>query len=414
MSPVSRAGQPFDRAQGGRGHKPDYILALAVGILLAAGLVMMYSVSPVLSHKLLGSADRNYYFYRHLGSLAVGLVAWALISRVNYHVWRRLGPLLLGASIVALLALLVPGLSVAKNGATRWLNLGPATFQPAELLKLSLILYLAAWFERRGGDIRTLWGGVVPFSLIILAAGAVVAIFQRDMGTMMVIVLAAIGMFYVAGIKLRHLWALAFAGAAAVWVTVVTFSHRLARLTAFLNPASDTTGVGYHINQALIAVGSGGLFGLGLGRSLQIYGYLPEAANDSIFAIMAEEFGLIGALAVIGLFGAVIYRGLMIAKHAPDQFGRLVAAGLTLWIAAQAGINIAAMLALVPLTGIPLPFISFGGTSLVFALVGVGILQNVSRYSLREVSHAHSSQRRGYGWTRLANSGDGRGVKVAR
>jgi cell division protein FtsW len=182
----------------------------------------------------------------------------------------------------------------------------------------------------------------------------------------------------------------------------------------FLNPEHDATGQGYHINQALIAIGSGGIFGLGLGRSIQVYGYLPEAANDSIFAIIAEEFGLLGSIGILLAFGVLVYRGLQVARSAPDMFARLVATGISLWLLFQAMINVGAMLALVPLTGIPLPFISYGGTSLIISLFGAGILLNISKYTVREVSDASSRQRRGDSRPYFANAGNQRRIKVAR
>jgi cell division protein FtsW len=380
-----------------RGHQPDYILALTTFILLAFGLVMIYSISPVLSYKLLGTTSKNYYFFGHLTNIGIALIFWAISSRVNYQTWKRWTPWLVGGAIVALVALLVPGLSFTKNGATRWLRLGPVSFQPAELLKLAMVVYLAGWIERRHEDVRKLWVGVVPFGLILLAVSFVIVVLQRDLGTMLVLASAVVGMYFVAGIMWRHLLALVAAAAALGTASILAFPHRVSRLTTFLDPSKDPTGEGYHISQALIAIGSGGFLGVGLGQSIQIHGYLPEAANDSIFAVIAEEFGLLGSMAVIVLFGVLVYRGLKIARGAPDLFSRMLATGVSLWLLFQAVINIAAMLSLVPLTGIPLPFISYGGSSLLFSLVGVGILLNISKYTTSEVKDAHSSDRRRHG-----------------
>lgn len=369
---------------------------------------MMYSISPVLSHKLFGNTDRSYYFYGQLKNFVAGMIVWVAATNISYKVWKKWAPILMLVAVVALLLLLIPGLGVAKNGATRWLDLGPLSFQPAELIKLALIMYLAAWFERRGDAIRTFWDGLVPFGIILGLVSIAVVLFQRDMGSMMVLCLAAVGMFWVAGIRLHHLLVLAAAGISTGWLAIITFPHRVSRLTAFLNPGDDATGGGYHIGQALIAVGSGGWLGQGLGKSVQVYGYLPEAANDSIFAIMAEEFGLFGSVLVIGLFGLVVYRGLKIAQNAPDLFSRLVATGISLWLAFQTIINMAAMLGLIPLTGIPLPFISYGGTSLVITLLGVGILLNISKYTVKEAKYADSRERRRYSWPHFTNSSNSR------
>ena len=397
-----------------RGHHPDYVIALTITILLAIGLVMMYSISPILSHKLVGSADRNYYFLNQIKYIGIGLVVWIGTSSVPYTVWKRYAPAMLGAAIIGVLALMVPGLAHSSLGATRWIQLGPLSVQPAEILKVALILYLAAWFERRSSEIRSFWDGVVPFAIMVGAACFVIVIFQKDMGTMAVLAFATIGMYFAAGLRWTHLGALLGGGVAAGWLAIIAFPHRVSRLATFLDPSKDPSGSGYHISQALIAIGSGGILGLGLGKSIQVYGYLPEAANDSIFAIIAEEFGFIGSLAIIALFGLVVYRGLQVARDAPDVFGRLAATGISLWFLFQAVINIGAMLSLIPLTGIPLPFISYGGTSLVISLFGAGILLNISKYTVREVSNANHSQRRGVSRAYYANPGDQRRVKIAR
>jgi cell division protein FtsW len=225
---------------------------------------------------------------------------------------------------------------------------------------------------------------------------------------MAVLAAAAIGMYFAAGLYWRHLAILLGSTLALVWAAIVAFPHRMERITAFVSPEQYCGTVAYHICQALIAIGSGGILGLGLGKSIQVYGYLPEAANDSIFAIIAEEFGLLGAMAVIGLFGLVV------ARSAPDKFARLVATGISLWFLFQAFINIGAMLSLVPLTGIPLPFISYGGTSLIISLLAAGILINISKYTMREGSDANTRQRRGDSRTHLTNARSLRRVNAAR
>ncbi len=401
-------------AKAVRAHHPDYVIALVIAILLAVGLIMMYSVSPILSHKLTGSVDRNYYFLNQIKFIAIGLVVWIVAASVSYNIWKRYAPALLVVSVLCLLALLVPGLSHSSHGATRWLDLGPISFQPAEVMKIALILYLAAWFERRADELRSFWDGVMPFAIMVGLACFVIVIFQRDMGTMAVLAFAAVGMFFAAGLRWSHLGVLLAGGLALGLAAIAAFPHRVSRLTTFLDPAKDATGSGYHIDQALIAIGSGGVLGLGLGKSIQVYGYLPEAANDSIFAIIAEEFGLLGAGLVIGLLGLLVYRGLQVARNAPDMFARLVATGISLWMLFQALINIGAMLALLPLTGIPLPFISYGGTSLVISLLGAGILLNISKYTVREGEDANNRQRRGLSRSYSAGTGGLRRVKAAR
>lgn len=397
-----------------RGHKGDYLLAICAFVLVAIGLIMMYNINPALSHKLLGRVDSGYYFRNQLVNIGVGLIALFVGMSVYYQRWRKFAVPLLVLGIIATLLLVVPGLSTSKNGATRWLAFGPLSFQPAELLKLSMIFYFAAWFEKRREEVKSFSDGVVPFVVMLGLASIAIMLFQRDMGTMMVLAFAAIGMFYVAGIRLQHLLAILGAGLMVGWLAIVSFPHRMERFLTFLDPSKDPDGTGYHISQALIAIGSGGLFGLGLGKSVQVYGYLPEASNDSIFAIIAEQFGFIGGGIVLGIFGFLVYRGLEVARHAPDLFGRLLATGVTLLILFQALINIAAMLSLVPLTGVPLPFISYGGSSLVTMMFAVGVLFNISKYTVHEESYASSRNRRGDSRPHLTNSGGRRRVKAAR
>jgi cell division protein FtsW len=322
--------------------------------------------------------------------------------------------ILLGIAALTTVALLIPGLSETRNGATRWLKLGPASFQPAELLKLASVVYLAVWLEKRGEAIKSLAEGVIPFGIMVFIASFVIVVLQRDMGTMMVLAGAAVGMVWVAGIRIHHFTAMLATAAVMGWLAIVSFPHRMSRLLTFLDPERDPTGQGYHIMQALIAVGSGGLFGLGLGKSIQIYGYLPEAAKDSIFAVIAEQFGLIGSILLVGMFGLLAWRGLKVARMAPDTFSRLLASGISLWMLLQAAINIAAMLSLVPLTGIPLPFISYGGSSLLFSMIACGILINISKFTVKEVSNADSRQRRWNSRPYFANPGNARRAKIAR
>ncbi len=401
-----------------RAHHVDYVIAITVAILLAVGLVMMYSISPILSHKLLGHTDRNFYFLNQLKYVAIGVAVWIAATAIPYPQWRKWAPRLLMVAVVALIALLIPGLAQSSHGATRWIQVGPISVQPAEILKISLIMYLALWFERRKDDVRSFMDGVVPFSIMVGLACFVIVVMQRDMGTMMVLVLAAIGMYYAAGMRLRHLGMMLAGCAVAGWAAIVLFPHRMERMATFFDPRCHdpkyALDASMHICQALLGVGSGGLFGRGLGHSIQVYGYLPEAANDSIFAIIAEEFGMIGSMAIIFLFGLLVYRGLKVAKAAPDAFSRLAATGISLWMLFQAIINIGAMVSIVPLTGIPLPFISYGGTSLVISLLGMGILLNISKYTVREVSDANSRERRGDSRAHIANFGDQRRVKTAR
>jgi cell division protein FtsW len=401
-----------------RTHKPDYSLAIAVVVLLAIGLVVMYSISPILSYKQLGNVDSNRFFGKQALVAASGLAAMVLMAYTRYDRWRLWGQWVLVAAAVMTIALLVPGLSQHTNGATRWLNLGPLSVQPAEVLKLGIVLYLAFWFERRRDELKSLADGVMPFLIMAGIIGFAVVVMQRDMGTMLVLGAVMLGMYFVAGMRRRHLLAVVATAVVAGWLAITMFPHRMERVMTFLNPRCDDPAYAlndsHHICQALLGVGSGGLFGVGLGHSIQVYGYLPEAANDSIFSVVAEEFGLVGATVIVALFVLVAWRALAIARRAPDTFGRLVATGIGLWIITQAVVNIGAMLALVPLTGIPLPFISFGGTNLLVSLMAVGILLNISKYTVREGSHESGLERRRIGRAYHAGASRQRRVAITR
>jgi cell division protein FtsW len=301
------------------------------------------------------------------------------LQKIDYHHWRKLAVPFFLVSLVFLVLVFVPGIGTKIYGANRWIQLGPISFQPSEMAKLSIILYLAAWLERRGGRrIKDFFEGFLPFLGIIGIAGFLI-IKQPDTGTLMVLILTAIAIYFFSGAKISHLMGTFLAGLFGLAVLIKMEPYRLSRFLVFLNPEIDPRGIGYQINQALLAIGSGGIFGLGLGHSRQKFNYLPEPIGDSIFAILGEELGMIGALALVLLFVILAVRGFKIARNAPDDFGKLLAVGITSWIIFQAFINISAITAIIPLTGITLPFISYGGTSLIFLMAGVGILLNISK-----------------------------------
>ncbi|NQV13168.1 MAG: putative lipid II flippase FtsW [Parcubacteria group bacterium] len=360
-------------------HKPDYWLVITVMVLLVIGLVILSSASAVVSYENFGN---NYQYLKHqlFYGVLFGLLAMIITSRVNYRFWKKFAAILLGVTLVLLLAVFIPGIGLEYGGARRWISLGAATMQPTEVVKLTFILYLATWLEKRQKGIRDWKFGFLPFVTVLGIIGSLIML-QPDLGTMSVIIVSAIAIYFIAGARWRHLAAIGGAGVVLFWILIKAAPYRMARFTVFLNPELDPQGIGYQINQALLAVGSGGLFGRGLGKSIQKYNYLPEATGDSIFAVMAEELGFIRILFLIGAFVFLAIRGFLLAKRAPDLFGKLVAVGIISWIAFQAFINIAAMVALVPLTGIPLPFISYGGTALLFTLAAVGILINISQYT---------------------------------
>jgi len=358
--------------------KIDQILLFIVFALLVFGLIMIASAGVAYSKT---RFDSSYFFFKkQLLGVGVGLIALYFFQKINYVFWKKFSMIFFIGSVICLILVFVEGLGSKIYGASRWLNLGPISFQPSEMLKLSLIIYLAAWLESRGDKVKDFFEGFIPFVSIVAIIGFLL-MKQPDMGTLGILVLVAISIFFVAGSRIEHIFLMFAGGGLTFLFLILTSPYRLQRLTIFRNPGENLQGAGYHINQALIAIGTGGFFGLGLGHSLQKFNYLPEPVGDSIFAIVAEELGFLGAGVLIGLFVLFAFRGYKIAKNAPDVFSRLLAVGIVSWIVFQSAINIAAISGIVPLTGVPLPFISYGGTSMVFILSAVGILLNISRYS---------------------------------
>lgn len=359
--------------------KPDYILALTVFLLCFFGIIMISSASIVISQE---HYQNNFYYVTHqLISLIIGLVGLVVAYFIDYRSWRKVSLILFLITLILLLGVFVPGIGKEFGGAHRWIGIGNYLFQPSELVKLTFIIYLASWLEKRGEQIQQFKAGFIPFVFLTIILGFLI-MSQPDLGTFSVIVGTSVITFFIAGAKPSHLLIGAVAAIGLLAILIKTAPYRLQRFFVFLNPKEQTLGAAYHINQALIAVGSGGLWGLGFGQSKQKYLYLPQAHTDSIFAIIAEELGFLRTSLVLFAYIFFAIRGFAIAKNAPDNFARLLATGITAWIIVQAFINIAAMLNLLPLTGIPLPFISFGGSSLIINLFAIGILLNISKYSL--------------------------------
>lgn len=356
--------------------KADGLLIFAVILLIGIGLVAVSSASAVLSFDRFG--HNNYYFYRQLMFAGAGLVLLFIFSRIDYHIWRKWNRFLLIGAIGLLALVLVPAVGFQVGPARSWFNIGPFFLQPSEFAKLAVIFFLAAWFERKKGAESNFWFGIVP-PLIAVAVVMALILLESDTGTAAVIAVIAASVFFATGAKLRYLSALALAGATGLWLLVKAAPYRAARIVTFFDPSIDPQGIGYHINQALLAIGSGGFWGYGFGLSRQKHNYLPEPIGDSIFAVMAEELGFLRILALVALFVVLGIAGMRIAKNAPDKFGSLTAAGITAWIVLQALVNIASISGLMPLTGITLPFISYGGSSLLALCIGVGIMLNISR-----------------------------------
>ncbi len=373
-----------------RAHRPDYTFFLAVAALAVFGLLMILSAGQVQSFQLKGNG--YFYFTQQLVSLFVGLAAFYVVQRVDYRVWKRLAVPLLGLAVALLLILFIPGVGFSHGGAMRWIDLGIVPLQVSEVAKLALVVYLAAWLSGKRAQVDTFTGGLLPLGGIVLLLGGLVML-QPDLGTASIMAVMALSMYFTAGAPLRHIGAF-FGGVAAIAaVLVATAPYRLNRLLTFLDPAKDTQGTGYHVQQALVAIGSGGLFGVGFNNSLQKHFFLPEPMNDSIFAVIGEELGFFAAISVIGVFAFLARRGLRIARYAPDLFGRLLVTGIVTWVVFQAIVNVAAMLSLIPLTGVPLPFISLGGSSLVVLMIAMGIVMNVSKHTVGDGKEAHAGSR---------------------
>ena len=364
-----------------RRHRPkrpiEYsILYTATLCLLAGGAVMVYSASSAES-LLDGSGDPSFYLKRYVVMGVIGLALLHAASRHGLAVIRALTPVLLVAAFALTVAVMLPGMGVTVNGATRWLGTGPLQFQPSELLKVSLVLYSAQVLAARPRSTKTL-GGLVKPLLLVVGAACLLLLKQPDMGTAIVISLSVGALLIAAGTPTRHLAVIVGVLVGLALIVALVEPYRRERLTSFLDPFSDAGDTGFQAVQALTAIGSGGFFGVGLGESVQKIFYLPEAHTDMILAIIGEELGLVGIFAVIGLYGMIAYAGLRTAKLARDLYSKLLAAGVTSLILCQATLNFFAVLGMAPLTGVPLPFLSYGSTNLIVLLGAMGLLLNVA------------------------------------
>lgn len=355
----------------------DMPLALAVAALLLLGLSMVFSASQYAV-----DGDPAWWFRRQAIWAGLGLIALVLTSRLDYRLWRKAAWPLMGVTVLILLLVLVSG--HAAYGAQRWLRIGFFSFQPSEVAKLALVLFIAEWLVRKGDAVRSLRFGLLPFATI---TGVILALIllQNDLGTSLVVAAIALAMFFAAGANMLQLVPTLGLGGAIYWIVAAATPFRRARLDAFLHPLTTTQGcpdgTAYQICQGLISLGSGGPLGRGLGAGVQKAGYLPNPFTDSIFAVTGEELGLAGCAFILGLFAVIAFRGLRVGRRATDPFGALLACGVTCWIVAQAAINIGSVVDAIPFTGVPLPFVSFGGSSLVASLAAVGILLNISRHA---------------------------------
>jgi len=352
--------------------RTDYVLILVVAALMILGLMMVYSSTYDMGFR--EYDDPNHFFFRQLVWSILGLGVLVALARIDYHIWERWAVVIMAGTLALLGIVVVAGST--KFGAQRWLFNG--SIQPSELAKISVIIYIAAWVTSKGEKIRQVTYGLIPFAILIGLVTALI-LFQRDLSTAMLIAVTAWIMFFFAGADLVQLGAIVVFCVATFVVMIIREPYRMRRVTAFLDPNADPGGNSFQIHQALIALASGGVMGQGLGASRQKYGYVPAVHTDTIMAVLGEELGLIGCLVLIGLFVLLAYRGFKIALEASDPFGTVLASGLTCSLMIQALINMAVVTATVPYAGVPLPFISYGGSSLLTSMACVGLLLSVSR-----------------------------------
>ncbi len=354
------------------------VLAAVVAVLSVVGLMMVLSASSVEAFRSYGGSW--VFFLRQLSWVAVGALALLVAAAVDYHRWRGLVVPLMMTAFVLLVAVLIPGVGVTVSGSTRWLAFGPVRVQPSELAKLAVLLFSADLLARRAQagwvhDART------TLRPVLLAGGILAGLIlcQPDMGTAMVVVLIVVVTLFVGGVPLRQISVLTAVTTVSALVLGLGAGYRRARMMSFLRPFEDFSNAGYQLSQSLVAFGTGSFAGVGLGASRAKWGFLPNAHTDFIFAIIGEELGLLGSLFVLSLFAVFAVVGVRTALRAPDRFGTLVAAGVTAWVAGQAVVNMGAVTGMLPVTGVPLPFVSFGGSSLVVTMAAAGILLNIAR-----------------------------------
>ncbi|MEA3463833.1 MAG: putative lipid II flippase FtsW [Patescibacteria group bacterium] len=357
-------------------HNPDKSLIITIGIIIVFGLIMLSSASSIIAYAEKGD---SYYFLKHqLIGLFLGLIVFWFFSLVDYHRWKKYAFGFLIFSIVLLLLVFIPGLSAKWGSARSWINIFGFSLQPSEFVKLSFLLYLAAWLESRGKRLEDFHQGIGPF-VVVLAVISVLMIKQPDIGTLSIIAITSLIVYFIGRGSIKHILVMLILAILGFALMVQFSPYQMNRFKCLMEPNYDSRGVCYQVNQSLIAVGSGGIFGRGLGASRQKYMYVPQIQGDSIFAIIAEETGLIFSGALVILYIFLFYRGYLTAIKAPDDFGRILAIGIVSWIVLQAMVNIGGMINLLPMTGVPLPLVSYGGSAMLASLAALGILVNISK-----------------------------------
>ncbi|MBU0577704.1 putative lipid II flippase FtsW [Patescibacteria group bacterium] len=389
----------------------DRVLAIVIFCLLIFGIIMISSVSVYESYQLTSDMVRqgimdeptnSFYLWRHFWRAILAIPLWVFAIYFPLTFWKQIALPLFVISLVLLIALFLPGIGANYGTSTSWINIPfLPSVQPAEIVKLSLIFYLAVWMEKRQELVRSFQYGFIPFT-VLLSMVVILLAMQPDFGSVLVIAIVAASMFFAAGGNVLHIFSGALLASLMAYPIIMSKEYIRNRFLAFLNPDLDPLNIGFQIKQALIAIGSGGLFGVGFGKSIQKFGYLPEVQGDTIFAAAAEELGFLRIAFLVLAYGIIAYRGYHIAMHAKDRFSMLIAVGITSWFTFQAIINMGVNLAILPLTGLTLPFISYGGSSLLVSMIAAGILLNISRYAQaktyfvdrRRIRRTHYSQSR--------------------
>ncbi len=369
-----------DRMVLGRKHKPDYWLLVFTIALMMFGLILIFSISPALS--ITNNVSSNYFTYKQALADALGFAGFFIASKLPLIWWKKMYKWLIGLAAITTMAAIV--LPVNPNyPAHRWVRLGNLSFQSVEIVKFVVIVWIAGFLasQIKANRIKNVKVVLTPILIVLFILGIIIAGIQSDLGSIGVITASIVAMAFVAGFPLKKLGIVGLVIVFGAVIAVVTSPYRLARVETYIHPQSNCQGSGYQACQSLIAVGSGGLIGLGLGKTVQAYGYVPEASNDSIFAIYSEKFGFVGDFVLIGIFFGFFYRIKMILERTEDIFLKLIVVGILIWLSSQTLINIGAMIGLFPLKGITLPFISYGGTSIVFSAAAVGLVFQISRYT---------------------------------
>ncbi len=360
-------------------HEPDKSLLTAMFILLIFGLVMLFSASSVVSFSRFNNT--YHFFIRQFFWVLISLGAFFIVSRIDYRRLKKFAVFFLFASIGLLLLVFIPGLGAEYGTARSWINIFGYSFQPSELVKLSFLIYLATWLEAKKGELSSFSSGIFPF-LLILGVISLLMLAQPDLGTLFIIAFSAIVVFFAGGGKVSHIFIVALLAGLVLFAALsLKSSYQSDRFKCLKDPSFSAQDKCYQINQSLIAVGSGGWFGRGIGQSRQKFMYLPEVWGDSIFPIIAEEIGFVFCTLLLLLYLFIFYRGLLIAQAAPDLYGSSLAVGIVAWLSVQTFLNIGGMINLIPMTGVPLPFISSGGSAILANLLAMGILFNISKHT---------------------------------